>query len=116
VSPLAFAGESHGKDDWGHKSRKADHGTTQVNSATEDSKGIVNVADNNVVVPINALNCNDVDLGLINVPLDHNVVPLTGALGLFAEQQVKSKTYVDNSCTNSQGATSVDTVSQSNTD
>jgi hypothetical protein len=88
VSPLAFAGEK----DWGHASHQGG------DSYSKDADGFLNVSNNNIAAPISALNCEDVDLGLINVPLDHNVVPLTGALGLFGNAKVKNKTYVDNSC------------------
>ena len=62
VSPLAFAGESHGKS-WGHG---------EVNSFEQNSEGLINVSDINANVPVNALNCNEVDLGLIQVDVDRH--------------------------------------------
>ena len=43
VSPLAFAGESHGKS-W----------PGEVNSYEQNSEGLINVSDTNVNAPINA--------------------------------------------------------------
>jgi hypothetical protein len=101
VSPLAFAGESHGKS-WGHG---------EVNSVEQNSEGLVNVSDINANVPVNALNCNEVDLGLIPVDVDPVTTPLAGALALFGEAETEQKTYVDNSCSTDQGASSAgDTV------
>jgi hypothetical protein len=102
VSPLAFAGESHGKS-WGHG---------ETNTIEQNSEGLINVSDINANVPVNALNCNEVDLGLIPVDADPITAPLAGALALFGEADVDQKTFVDNSCSTDQGAsTAGDTTS-----
>ena len=102
VSPLAFAGESHGKG-WGHG---------EVNTIEQNSEGLINVSDTNINAPVNALNCNEVDLGLIPVDVDPITAPLAGALALFGEADVDQKTFVDNSCSTDQGASnSGDTTS-----
>jgi hypothetical protein len=106
VSPLAFAGESHGK---GHG-----HGSDDVNSYYQTSEGLVNVSDINANVPVNALNCNEVDLGLIPVDVDPITAPISGALALFGEAESEQFNAIDNSCNATQGASSVDAVTQSN--
>jgi hypothetical protein len=106
VSPLAFAGESHGK---GHESHRSG---ADINSVQQNSEGLINVSDINANVPVNALNCNEVDLGLIPVDVDPITAPLAGALALFGEADVDQKTFVDNSCSTDQGASnSGDTTS-----
>src|SRR4051812_13215800 len=97
VSPLAFAGESHGKS-WGHG---------DVSSFEQNSEGLVNVSDTNVNVPVNALNCDEVDLGLVPVDVKDITAPIAGALALFGEAETEQKTYVDNSCSTDQGASTV---------
>ena len=97
VSPLAFAGESHGKS-WGHG---------DVSSFEQNSEGLINVSDTNVNAPINALNCDEVDLGLIPVDVKDITAPIAGALALFGEAETEQKTYVDNSCSTDQGASTV---------
>jgi hypothetical protein len=79
VSPLAFAG-----DDDGH------HGKTKiedVNSIDGSNKGLVNVAGNNLSVPVNVCD-NQVPVNVlgVQVPLNgtHIIADLTGALGLGA--------------------------------
>jgi hypothetical protein len=97
VSPLAFAGESHGKS-WGHG---------DVSSFEQNSEGLINVSDTNVNAPINALNCDEVDLGLVPVDVKDVTAPIAGALALFGESETEQKTYVDNSCSTDQGASTV---------
>ena len=103
VSPLAFAGESHGKS-WGHG---------DVSSFEQNSEGLINVSDTNVNAPINALNCDEVDLGLIPVDVKDITAPIAGALALFGEAETEQKTYVDNSCSTDQGASAVGDSSSS---
>jgi len=103
VSPLAFAGESHGKS-WGHG---------DVSSFEQNSEGLINVSDTNVNAPINALNCDEVDLGLIPVDVKDITAPIAGALALFGEAETEQKTYVDNSCSTDQGASTVGDSSSS---
>lgn len=97
VSPLAFAGEAHGKS-WGHG---------DVSSFEQNSEGLINVSDTNVNAPINALNCDEVDLGLVPVDVKDITAPIAGALALFGEAETEQKTYVDNSCSTDQGASTV---------
>jgi hypothetical protein len=100
VSPLAFAGTSH--KDWGHG-----HGT-EVTSVEKNSEGLVNVSDNNVAVPINALNCDDVPVQVLNIlPIQAKdfAVPLTGALGILGDAKSFSDVDQDNSRNCGQGAT-----------
>jgi hypothetical protein len=99
VSPLAFAGDSH--KDWGG------HGT-DVTSIEKTSEGLVNVSDNNVAVPVNALNCDDVPVEVLNlVPIQAKdfVVPLTGALGLLGDAKSYNRVDQDNSRNCGQGGT-----------
>ncbi len=107
VSPLAFAGESHGKGH-GHS-----HGSTDVNSYQENSEGLVNVSDINANVPINALNCDEVDLGLVPIDVKQVTAPITGALALFGSVQTEQTTLTDNSCSTNQ-TSAVDTSAQAN--
>ena len=98
VSPLAFAGDSH--KDWGHG--------TEVTSVEKSSEGLVNVSDNDVAVPINALNCDDVPVQILNIlPIQAKdfAVPLTGALGILGDAKSKSDVDQDNSRNCGQGAT-----------
>ena len=107
MSPLAFAGD-HGK---GHG-----HGYDQTNTAVESSEGLVNISDINANVPVQALNCNEVDLGLVPVDVERTTASLTGALALLGTAESESVTVVDNSCNSTQGANSQDAVSQGNDD
>jgi hypothetical protein len=106
VSPLAFAGESHGK---GHESHRSG---ADINSVQQNSEGLINVSDINANVPVNALNCNDIDLGLIPVDVAPITAPISGALALLGSAESESVAVVDDSCTNTQGASTVDAVSQ----
>jgi hypothetical protein len=107
VSPLAFAGES-GKSHHAHS-----HGATDVNSYQENSEGLVNVSDINANVPINALNCDEVDLGLIPIDVKQVTAPITGALALFGSVETEQTTLTDNSCSTNQ-TSAVDTSAQAN--
>ncbi len=83
VSPLAFAGESHGKGH-GHS-----HGGADINSVQQNSEGLINVSDINANVPVNALNCNDIDLGLIPVDVEQITAPISGALALLGSAETE---------------------------
>ena len=107
VSPLAFAGDTHGKGH-GHS-----HGGADVNSNQENSEGLINVSDINANVPVNALNCDEVDLGLIPIDVKQITAPITGALALFGSVQTEQTTLTDNSCSTNQ-TSAVDTTSQAN--
>jgi hypothetical protein len=105
VSPLAFAGTSH--KDWDHG-----HGT-EVTSVEKNSEGLVNVSDINANVPINALNCDEVDLGLVPIDVKQVTAPITGALALFGSVETEQTTLTDNSCSTNQ-TSAVDTSAQAN--
>lgn len=112
VSPLAFAGEhEHGKGEGAHRHS---HGTADVNSNQQSSEGLVNVSDINTNVPVNALNCDEVDLGLVPIDVKDITAPIAGALALFGTAETEQTTLTDNSCSTDQGASSVDGVSQTN--
>ena len=65
VSPLAFAGESHGKS-WGHG---------DVSSFEQNSEGLINVSDTNVNAPVNLLCNNDIP---VNVGLVSSMIRASG--------------------------------------
>jgi hypothetical protein len=73
VSPLAFAGDDHGS--------KIDG----VSSVDQSNSGLINVAGNNVAVPVNVCD-NQVPINVlgVQVPLNgtHVLLDLTGAAGL----------------------------------
>jgi hypothetical protein len=100
VSPLAFAGDK-GDYDHGH----GHHGSSieNENSNSENSSGIVNVADNNVNVPIQACG-NDVPVNVLGVQLNEVPVELTGALGLLGSAEADSSQSVDRSCGDNSGS------------
>ncbi len=107
VSPLAFAGESHGKS-WGHDK--------DVAAYEQNSEGLINITDTNVnpavnvcdwQVPVNVLGVqvpvNDVDL----------LVDLTGALGIPVASDGAEVEAVDGATSQSDdcvASTSTDTV------
>jgi hypothetical protein len=74
VSPLAFAGDDHGKTK-----------IEDVNSIDGSNEGLINVAGNNLSVPVNVCD-NQVPVNVlgVQVPLNgtHVLADLTGALGL----------------------------------
>jgi len=106
VSPLAFAGESHGKS-WGHG---------DVNSFEQNSEGLVNVSDTNVNAPLNLCN-NDIPVNVGLVPIQGNLkdvtAALTGALGVFGSAEAETDIDYDSSRTCANGAISGDDASQS---
>ncbi|MBW0117680.1 hypothetical protein [Pseudonocardia abyssalis] len=83
VSPLAFASD-HG--DWDHD------GNTAVNSVEDDSEtnGLVNVADNEANVPVQACN-NDVPVNVLGVQVSDVQADLTGALGILGEAEASDE-------------------------
>ena len=105
VSPLAFAGESHGKS-WGHG---------DVNSFEQNSEGLVNVSDTNVNAPLNLCN-NDIPVNVGLVPIQGNLkdvtAALTGALGVFGSAEAETDIDYDSSRTCTNGV-SGDAASQS---
>ena len=106
VSPLAFAGESHGKS-WGHG---------DVNSFEQNSEGLVNVSDTNVNAPLNLCN-NDIPVNVGLIPIQGNLkdvtAALTGALGVFGKAEADTDIDYDSSRTCANGAISGDAASQS---
>ena len=102
VSPLAFAGEQR---QGGHRHS---HDGADVNSNQQNSEGLINVSDINANVPVNALNCDEVDLGLIPIDAKQITAPIAGALALFGSVETEQTTLTDNSCSTDQGASSVD--------
>ena len=107
VSPLAFAGESHGKS-WGHG---------DVNSFEQNSEGLVNVSDTNVNAPVNLLCNNDIPVNVGLVPIQGNLkdvtAALTGALGVFGSAEAETDIDYDSSRTCANGSISGDAASQS---
>jgi hypothetical protein len=101
VSPLAFA--------------TASHPSHVTNTATEESAGLVNVADNNVNTPIQACN-NDVPINggaaATQVPVKDITGAATGALGLFGTAAAKTDQAVDNSRECGDNTASGDSVAQ----
>ena len=107
VSPLAFAGDKDDHDGHGH----GHHGKSKVedvNSIDGSNEGLINVAGNNIAVPVNVCD-NQVPVNVlgVQVPLnDTNVLAdLTGALGLGllgeneSEADRDGDTTLDDSCT-----------------
>ena len=86
VSPLAFAGDKgdHGDHD-GHGHHHGKSKVEDVNSINGSNEGLINVAGNNIAVPVNVCD-NQVPVNVlgVQVPLNDTSVlaDLTGALGL----------------------------------
>ncbi len=105
VSPLAFAGD---KDD--HKGHGHGHGKSKVedvNHIDQSNEGLINVAGNNIAVPVHVCdNQVPINVGGIQVPLNntHVLADLTGALGLGllgdadAEAESDGDNTIDDSC------------------
>ena len=95
VSPLAFAGD---KGDSG--SQGDSYSKTLNNTNGDSSAGLVNVADNNVNVPVHACN-NDVPIqggvGQIQAPIKDLTGALSGAIAIFGESSSSVDQYTDNS-------------------
>ena len=102
VSPLAFASSS----DHGHG---ATYSKTHTNTNGDTSNGLVNVADNNANVPIQACN-NDVPIqgGVLQgqVPISNITGAASGALALLGMADSSVTQYTDNSrsCGNNSGS------------
>jgi len=97
VSPLAFAGDKGGDyDHHGHGSTSFSKNITNGDA----SSGLVNVADNNVNVPIQACN-NDVPIqggvAQAQVPVKDVTGALSGALALFGKASSSVDQVTDNS-------------------
>jgi hypothetical protein len=89
VSPLAFASEHHDVDK-----------TVTSNVNGDKSEGLVNVADNNANVPVQACN-NDVPIqgGALQgqVPVKNITAAASGALALLGSADSSLDQYTDNS-------------------
>ena len=109
VSPLAFAGDKDDHDGHGHG--HGHHGKTEVedvNSIDGSNSGLINVAGNNVAVPINACD-NQIPVNVLGVQVPVNdtsvIADLTGALGLGllgandTEAESDGDNTIDDSCT-----------------
>jgi hypothetical protein len=104
VSPLAFAGD---KDD--HDSHRGDKDVQveDVNHVDDSSEGLINVAGNNLAVPVNVCD-NQVPVNVLGVQVPVNDVEvladLSGALGLGllgdadADSEDDGATTLDDSC------------------
>ncbi|MFC4946988.1 hypothetical protein [Pseudonocardia sp. GCM10023141] len=99
VSPLAFAGDKGG--DWHHGHSSS---VTNNNSNGDTSGGLVNVADNNVNVPIQACN-NNIPVNVLGVQVSDVTAELTGALGLLGTGTVGDTTQsADRTCGDNSGS------------
>ncbi|MBW0092560.1 hypothetical protein [Pseudonocardia oceani] len=85
LSPLAFAGD---EGDHGH----GHDGDRAVNSVEDDSEttGLVNVADNEANVPVQACN-NDIPVNVLGVQVSDVQADLTGALGVLGEAEAEDE-------------------------
>jgi hypothetical protein len=108
VSPLAFAGDKDDHD--GHDGHKH-HGKSKVedvNHIDGSNSGLINVAGNNIAVPVNVCD-NQVPVNVlgVQVPLNdtHVLADLTGALGLGllgdadTDADSDGDNTIDDSCT-----------------
>ncbi|GAA5118278.1 hypothetical protein [Pseudonocardia adelaidensis] len=93
VSPLAFAGDDHGKKN-----------IEDVNSIDGSNHGLINVAGNNLSVPANVCD-NQVPVNVLGVQVPLNstdvVARVTGALGLLSsdtDADSDGDTNLDDSC------------------
>ena len=95
VSPLAFAGDDHG--------RTHVDGVSSVDQSNDG--GLLNLGGNNIAVPVNVCD-NQVPINVlgVQVPLNntHVLAELTGAIGLLnsdTDADNDSDNTVDDSCT-----------------
>jgi hypothetical protein len=93
VSPLAFAGDDHGKSK-----------IEDVNHIDGSNHGLINVAGNNLSVPANVCD-NQVPVNVLGVQVPLNstdvVARVTGALGLLSsdtDADSEGDTSLDDSC------------------
>jgi len=105
VSPLAFAGDKGDHD--GHGKGHGHHGSSKVedvNSIDGSNEGLINVAGNNIAVPVNVCD-NQVPVNVLGVQVPLNstdvVARVTGALGLLGsdtDADSDGDTTLDDSC------------------
>jgi hypothetical protein len=103
VSPLAFAGD--GDDHDGHRGGSMVDGVNSIDNSSDG--GLLNLAGNNVAVPVNACD-NQVPVNVLGVQVPVNDVEvlaeLSGALGLGllgdgeAENEDSGSNTLDDSC------------------
>jgi hypothetical protein len=106
VSPLAFAGDKDDHD--GHGKHHGKSKVEDVNSIDGSNEGLINVAGNNIAVPVNVCD-NQVPVNVlgVQVPLNDTSVlaDLTGALGLGllgnadTDADSDGDNTIDDSCT-----------------
>jgi hypothetical protein len=108
VSPLAFAGDKDDHDGHGHKHHGGKSKVEDVNSIDGSNEGLINVAGNNIAVPVNVCD-NQVPVNVLGVQVPLNdtsvIADLTGALGLGllgdakANAESDGDNTIDDSCT-----------------
>ena len=105
VSPLAFAGDKDDHNGHGHHGKSK---VEDVNAVDQSNEGLINVAGNNIAVPVNVCD-NQVPVNVlgVQVPLNDTSVlaDLTGALGLGllgnadTDADSDGDNTIDDSCT-----------------
>ncbi|MFP5068472.1 hypothetical protein ACLFMI_02230 [Pseudonocardia nantongensis] len=103
MSPLAFAGEGKSIDDSFNKTTEVQKGDNADNLASKDSKGLVNLANNNVNV--SPQTCGS--------PLSGNSLVQGAIGGLFSEAENESGVKSDNSVNCTSAPDTGDEVEQS---
>jgi hypothetical protein len=108
VSPLAFAGDKDDHD--GNGDGRGHHGKSEVedvNSIDGSNEGLINVAGNNIAVPVNVCD-NQIPVNVLGLQVPVNdtsvIADLTGALGLGllgeadTEAESDGDNTIDDSC------------------
>ena len=105
VSPLAFAGDKDDHNGHGHNGKSK---VEDVNAVDQSNEGLINVAGNNIAVPVNVCD-NQVPINVLGVQVPVNdteiIADLTGALGLGllgdadTDAESDGDNTIDDSCT-----------------
>jgi hypothetical protein len=105
VSPLAFAGDKDDHNGHGHHGKNK---VEDVNAVDQSNEGLINVAGNNIAVPVNVCD-NQVPINVLGVQVPLNdtsvIADLTGALGLGllgnadTDADSDGDNTIDDSCT-----------------
>jgi hypothetical protein len=105
VSPLAFAGDKDDHNGHGHHGKSK---VEDVNAVDQSNEGLINVAGNNIAVPVNVCD-NQVPINVLGVQVPLNdtsvIADLTGALGLGllgnadTDADSDGDNTIDDSCT-----------------
>jgi hypothetical protein len=105
VSPLAFAGDKDDHNGHGHHGKSK---VEDVNAVDQSNEGLINVAGNNIAVPVNVCD-NQVPVNVLGVQVPLNdtsvIADLTGALGLGllgnadTDADSDGDNTIDDSCT-----------------